>query len=89
MVQFDTDGTDLDCTAAEATCMNNSSSGDGCVTLHEFLEFFRGQLGGCPWCLSEHAQCSGVVGVSHEIFEKALLMFKDVLDLQDPAQPIA
>jgi len=49
------------------------TDGDGCVTMHEFLEFFRGQLG----------------GVTHEVFEKALLMFKDVLDLQDPAQPIA
>lgn len=40
------------------------TDGDGYITVHEFLEFFRQQLG----------------GVSHELFEKALTMFKDVLE---------
>lgn len=49
------------------------TDGDGYVTQHEFLEFFRNQLG----------------GVSHEVFEKALLMFKDVLDLHDHGQQLS
>eukprot|EP00656_Telonema_subtile_P008957 TRINITY_DN14187_c0_g1_i1.p1 TRINITY_DN14187_c0_g1~~TRINITY_DN14187_c0_g1_i1.p1 ORF type:complete len:329 (+),score=100.06 TRINITY_DN14187_c0_g1_i1:81-1067(+) len=40
------------------------TDGDGYITLHEFLEFFRQQLG----------------DVSHELFEKALTMFNDVLE---------
>jgi len=39
------------------------SDGDGFINSHEFLEFFRQQLG----------------GVSHELFEKALAMYRDVI----------